>query len=101
MALRGVRTGAQVGLNAAKGLIGAQRLAQIGAKSAQVLERVKFAAGGIVRVGRRAEDVADNAPPPRHLPAGATNAQKGVFGEAMFDDWMANQGYQKLNGNLL
>lgn len=53
LAFRGVRTGAQVGLNATRGLIGAQRLAQIGAKSAQVLNRIKFAASGIVKTGRR------------------------------------------------
>ena len=52
LALKGAKTGAQVGLNATRGLIGAQRLAQIGAKSAQVLNRVKFGVSGIVRTGR-------------------------------------------------
>jgi hypothetical protein len=53
LALKGLKTGAQVGANVAKGLIGAQRLAQIAAKSTQVLNRIKFATSGIVRIGRR------------------------------------------------
>lgn len=55
LAMRGLKTGAQVGLNVARGLIGAERLAQIAGKSAQVLNRIKFAASGIVRIGRRIE----------------------------------------------
>ena len=32
-------------------------------------------------------------------PKPKTNAEKGVFGEAMADDFMANKGYKKLNGD--
>jgi hypothetical protein len=52
LALRGAKTGAQGGLMAARGLIGARRLAQIGAKSTQALNRIKFGVSGIVRTGR-------------------------------------------------
>ena len=38
---------------AARGLIGAERLAQIAARAAGVLNRIKFAASGIVKTGRR------------------------------------------------
>ena len=80
-------------------------MAQIAAKSTQVLNRIKFATSGIVRVGRRTEnaidDVAANSPNPRRIAAGATNAEKGVFGEAMSDEWMANRGFQKMNGDLV
>lgn len=93
LAARGARTGARLA-------VGAERLAQIGAASSRAMQRLR-GASGVVKVGRRVDDVAENAPNTRRLAAGASNAEKGVFGEAMSDDWMSNQGYQKLNGPLV
>ncbi len=72
MALKGIKTGAQAASTAVKGLIGAQRLAQIAAKSSQVFNRIKFVTSDIVKTGQK------NIPPLESSKAVVSNVATNV-----------------------